>query len=68
MDGVHIKIVSERAGHASVGITWLPMPRLFQTCRPTPQLVLINGSDKHLLSMSVATRWQVLILTLVVTS
>ncbi len=58
MDGVHLKIVSERAGHANVSVTlgvyaaFLPA---FKTQRPKGST---RGFAMPLRSRSVATRWQ----------
>ena len=60
MDGVHLKIVSERAGHASAAPRFPFTPLSFQTCRLMPPLGSMHGSAKHSLNKLVASRWQIL--------
>ena len=54
MDGVHVKVVSERAGHANVGITLLVYAAFIPNSRPMLRRGLIGGFDRN----SVASRWQ----------
>jgi integrase len=63
MDGVHIKIVSERAGHASVSTT-LSVYAAFIPNRQMRPLASIHGCAKHW--QRVASRWQLAISALAI--
>lgn len=58
MDGVHVKVVSERAGHANVAITLGVYARSFPICRLMPLRELTSGFAKLSSRNSVASRWQ----------
>jgi integrase len=54
MDGVHVKIVSERAGHANISTTLSVYAAFIQICRPMLPQVSTNGYATNSLSKSVA--------------
>ena len=58
MDGMHVKIVSERAGHANVSTTLSVSQRSFRTCKLMRLLASVRGCAVHSLSKSLASRWQ----------
>jgi integrase len=58
MDGVHAKIVSERAGHASVSTRFRFTLHSFPACKQTLPRGLISGYAKRSPKKSVASRWQ----------
>ncbi len=58
MDGVHVKVVSERAGHSSVSITCRFTQPSFLRYKPTQPPGLMRGSDAKSPTKSVPSRCQ----------